>query len=113
MMSSAATAVPPRPPVTARRRSQLETFLVIRRNPLELWGEQAYEQDILPGRFFGREQLLLNDPEAIRHVLVENWENYGRNISTRRVLQPLLGRGLLLAEGAAWRHQRRTIAPAL
>ena len=29
------------------------------------------------------------------------------------MLQPVLGGGLFLAEGDAWRHQRRTIAPAL
>ncbi len=94
-------------------RTQVESFLVLRRNPLELWGAPAYEQDILGGRFLGREQLMLNSPDAIRHVLVANHENYGRNVGARRVLQPLLGRGLFLAEGAAWRHQRRTIAPAM
>ena len=30
-----------------------------------------------------------------------------------RMLQPLLGRGLLLSEGEDWRYQRRTVAPAL
>lgn len=94
-------------------RTQLEAFLVLRRNPLELWGPAAYELGILPGRFLGREQLMLNDPEAIRHVLVDNHENYGRNIGARRVLQPVLGDGLFLAEGKAWRHQRRTIAPSM
>ena len=103
----------PRPPVTTRERSQLEAFLVLRRNPLELWGKIAYEQDILPGRFLGRRQLMINAPDAIRHVLVTNNDNYGRNRGTRRVLQPILGEGLLLAQGEAWRHQRRTIAPAL
>ena len=107
------TAILPRPPMPTRLRSQVESFLVLRRNPLELWGAPAYEQDILGGRFLGREQLMLNSPEAIRHVLVANHENYGRNIGAKRVLQPLLGSGLFLAEGAAWRYQRRTIAPAM
>jgi unspecific monooxygenase len=105
--------LPPRPPIPTRLRTQLEAFLVLRRNPLELWGELAYEKDILPGKFLGREQLMLNVPEAIRHVLVGNAENYRRNPATKRVLQPVLGNGLFLAEGDAWRHQRRTIAPAL
>ncbi len=56
---------------------------------------------------------MLNEPDAIRHVLVANNDNYGRNIGTKRVLQPVLGNGLFLAEGEAWRHQRRTVAPAL
>jgi unspecific monooxygenase len=96
-----------------RLRTQAEAFFVLRRNPLELWGPLAYEMDMLPGKFLGRNQLMLNAPDAVRHVLVGNPENYRRNTATRRVLQPILGDGLFLAEGQAWRHQRRTIAPAL
>lgn len=102
----------PKPPVTTRLRSQLESFLVLQRNPLELWGKGAYEQGDLPGSFLGRRQVMLNTPDAIRRVLVENHDNYRRNVATRRVLQPVLGDGLFLAEGAAWRHQRRTVAPS-
>ncbi len=105
--------LPPRPPLPTRLRTQLESFLVLRRNFLELWGQPAYELEVLPGRFLGREQLMINAPDAIRHVLVGNADNYQRNPATRRVLQPVLGGGLFLAEGEAWRHQRRTIAPAL
>ncbi len=96
-----------------RQYSQVEAFFILRRNPLELWGRRAYEEDMLDGKFFGRDQLMLNAPEAIRHVLVTNQANYRRNTGARRVLAPLLGRGLFLAEGEAWRHQRRTIAPAM
>ncbi len=96
-----------------RLRTQAEAFLVLRRNPLELWGPLAYEMDMLPGKFLGRRQMMLNAPDAIRHVLVGNPENYRRNSATKRVLQPILGDGLFLAEGPAWRHQRRTVAPAL
>ena len=102
----------PVPPPAPRERTQLEAFLVLRRNPLELWGPRAYEEEVIPGKFLGRSQLLLNDPEAIRHVLVTNADNYTRTAPTRRVLAPVLGSGLFLAEGAEWRHQRRTIAPA-
>lgn len=112
-MPQTSLPIPPRPPAATRQRTQLEAFMVLRRNPLELWGSLAYEQDILPGKFLGRNQLMLNAPDAIRHVLVGNHENYRRNVTTRRVLQPILGEGLFLAEGDAWRHQRRTIAPAL
>ena len=103
----------PRPLRPQHRRSQLEDFLVLRRNLLELWGEPAYTDGILPGRFLGRPQLMLNDPAGIRHVLVGNADNYERNASTMRILEPLLGGGLFLASGEAWRHRRRAIAPAM
>ena len=109
---SSATLLP-RPPIPTRQRTQPEAFLVLRRNLLELWGEAAYEDEVLPGRFLGRAQLMLNDPDGIRHVLVANAANYRRNLGTHRILQPLLGGGLFLAEGEPWRHQRRTIAPAM
>lgn len=114
MLDAPAASLPvlPYPPRTTRERGAAEAFLVLRRNPLELWGERAYELDAIPGQFLGRKQLLLNDPEGIRHVLVGNNDNYTRNIGTRRVLRPVLGGGLFLAEGDPWRHQRRTLAPA-
>lgn len=109
----AAAPIPPHPPLATRLRSQAEAFFTLRRNPLELWGAAAYEEDVIAGRFLGRAQMMLNAPEAIRHVLVTNAGNYRRNLATHRVLAPILGEGLFLAEGEAWRHQRRTIAPAL
>ena len=62
--------------------------------------------------FFGRSSFILNTPDAIRHVLVDNYENYTRTPAGFRVLRPMLGEGLLIAEGRAWKHQRRTLAPA-
>src|ERR1700722_1755567 len=76
------------------------------------WGQRAYEEDIVRGRFFGRNSFILNTPDSIRHVLVDNYENYTRTPAAIRVLRPVLGEGLLIAEGKAWKHQRRTLAPA-
>ena len=47
----------PRPPL-GHERSQLAAFLTLRRDPLELWGPRAYEEDILDGRFLGRIQVM-------------------------------------------------------
>jgi cytochrome P450 len=67
---------------------------------------------VIQGNFFGRSSFILNTPDAIKHVLVDNWENYTRTPTGFRVLKPMLGQGLLIAEGRAWKHQRRTLAPA-
>ena len=45
-------------------------------------------------------------------MLVDNYENYTRTPPGIRVLRPMLGEGLLISEGRAWKHQRRTLAPA-
>src|SRR6201996_946489 len=76
------------------------------------WGQRAYEEDVVKGSFFGSGSYILNTPDAIRHVLVDNYENYTRTPPGIRVLRPVLGAGLLTAEGRAWKHQRRTLAPA-
>ncbi len=38
--------------------------------------------------------------------------NYTRTAATVRLLYPIVGRGLFLAEGEDWRVQRRTVAPS-
>jgi len=85
---------------------------VMRQNVIATWGQRAYEDDVVQGRFFGRSSFILNTPDAIRHVLVDNYENYARTPAGIRVLRPVLGQGVLIAEGRAWKHQRRTLAPA-
>src|ERR1700709_140466 len=84
----------------------------MRKSAIGTWGQRAYEEDIIQGRFFGHGSFILNTPDAIRHVLVDNYENYTRTPPGIRVLRPMLGEGLLISEGRAWKHQRRTLAPA-
>ncbi|MBU6462877.1 MAG: cytochrome P450 [Bradyrhizobium sp.] len=84
----------------------------MRKNAFGAWGQRAYEEDIIQGGFFGRSSFIFNSPDAIRHVLVDNYENYTRTPAGIRVLRPVLGGGVLIAEGRAWKHQRRTLAPA-
>lgn len=101
------------PKVPARELSWHRRLAALRSNALAAWPEEAYEADVLHQRFLGRGLLLLNASEAIRHVLVENADSYRRSPATIRILRPLVGQGLFLSEGEAWRFQRQTIAPAL
>jgi cytochrome P450 len=82
-------------------------------NALLAFPPQAFEEDVVHRRFFGRRQIILNRPAAIQHILIDNPGNYHRTAATIRMLRPLLGNGLLLSEGEDWRQQRRTVAPAL
>jgi cytochrome P450 len=88
------------------------TILQLRRNAISTWGEPAYEQDVFSRPFMGRTSFLVSHPEGIKRVLVDNHANYGRTPAGIRILRPIIGDGLFLAEGADWKHQRRTIAPA-
>src|SRR4051794_18839296 len=104
--------VPPSPPRAPDNMGPFGRMAAMRQSAIGTWGQRAYEEDIIKGRFFGRSSFILNTPDAIRHVLVDNYENYTRTPTGIRVLRPVLGEGLLIAEGRAWKHQRRTVAPA-
>ncbi len=104
--------IPPSPPRAPETMTTLGRMKMMRESVLGTWGQRAYEEDIIQGRFFGRSSFILNTPDAIRHVLVDNFENYTRTPAGFRVLRPILGQGLLIAEGRAWKYQRRTLAPA-
>src|SRR6267154_5785412 len=104
--------VPPSPPRAPDNMTAFGRMMAIRESAIGSWGQRAYEEDIVRGRFFGRSSFILNSPDAIRHVLVDNYENYTRTPASIRVLRPVLGEGLLIAEGRPWKHQRRTLAPA-
>ena len=101
---------PPRAPADTQSGRAIAKML--RENALLAFPPQAFEDEVVFRSFFGRQQIILNRPRGIHHILVENPQNYGRTRGTIRMLRPLLGNGLLLSEGEDWKHQRRTVAPA-
>jgi cytochrome P450 len=105
--------VPPVPTPPARPLPWHAFLRAIRQNALAIWPEAAYREPVVARHFFGRDNVLLNVPEAIHHVLVDNHANYRRSPASIRILRPVVGDGLLLSTGDAWRLQRRTVAPAL
>ena len=105
--------IPSRPPPPAQDLSLVGFLRAVRTNTLTLWTDAAYDQDFVVRRFLGRTNVLVNAPDAIHRVLVDNPGNYRRSPASIRILRPITGNGLLLSEGDAWRLQRRTTAPAL
>ena len=67
--------------------------------------------DVVKFRFGPFDYILLNHPDAIRHVLVENAKNYEKSRNYKGLKQ-LLGQGLLTSEGDYWRRQRKLSQPA-
>jgi cytochrome P450 len=104
--------IPPAPAPVTTTASTRALLALYRTNALRAWPERAYDADTVERPFFGRQSLLLNHPDDIRRVLVDNPGAYGRTRATRRIIRPLLGDGLFLAEGQEWRDQRRRTAPA-
>ncbi|MDR7040073.1 cytochrome P450 [Methylobacterium sp. BE186] len=105
----------PRPPVPEPPAHELSLpayLAALRRNALAAWPQRTYDEPIVHRRLLGRRSFIVSDPDAIRHVLIDNQAAYARTRASVRILRPVLGDGLLISEGAAWRHQRRTLAPA-
>jgi cytochrome P450 len=109
---SAARLIPPAPAPVNAATSTRTLMALYRTNALRAWPERAYDADTVERPFFGRQSLLLNHPDDIRRVLVDNPGGYGRTRATKRIIRPLLGDGLFMAEGETWREQRRRTAPA-
>jgi cytochrome P450 len=114
-MTTLNESAPPRLAAPARVAEELPLWrlvFAVRRNLISYWPDAAYEAD-----FFARRMLLgwtftANCPEAVKHVLLDNADNYRKSVIARRLLKPGLGNGLLTSEGELWRRQRRILAPA-
>lgn len=81
------------------------------RNPLGCWPRAVYEQPIFRQRVLGRNLAFVTGPDLVQTVLQTTYETFVKGRLYRRVLGPLLGEGLLIAEGLPWRWQRRAAAP--
>jgi cytochrome P450 len=55
---------------------------------------------------------LINHPDYIRHVLVENQRSYSKDTYSNQAFKKALGNGLITLEGDAWLRQRRLMQPA-
>ena len=100
-------------PCRSEGRLTLRQFLrVVRDNTLATYPLEAFDEDIIAQRLLWRRRFIINEPSAIRHVLLDNAANYTKSELTRQLLEPGLGRGLLTSEGEIWRRHRRIMAPA-
>ncbi|MCJ2079316.1 cytochrome P450 [Methylobacterium sp. E-016] len=99
--------------VPPEREPPILSYLgALRTNALVGWPRRTYDDLITRRSLLGRSSFTLSDPDAIRRVLVDNQANYARTAGSVRILRPILGDGVLISEGASWRHQRRSLAPA-
>src|SRR6202034_389315 len=107
----------PGPTLAAPRAPQGGTNLrkslrEMRENALTAHGPENFSADIIAQRILWRRMFIINEPNAIRYVVLDNAANCTKSEVGRRLLEPGLGRGLLTSEGETWRRHRRIMAPA-
>ena len=80
-------------------------------NPIETWPEDIYHRDLTVTRALGMTKIFVTDPDLVQQVLVDDADSYHKPEWIRRAMEPALGQGIITAEGARWRSQRRVAAP--
>jgi len=81
------------------------------RNPLEIWTTDHFNELAVSGKLLGQDFLVMHDPEGVRHFMVSNSANYGLTYIRKALFEPILGSGLLVAEGDLWKRTRRSLTP--
>ena len=110
----AAPFVPPMQPFARPDAGGVQVLLGLGRNAWAAFPRRCTDEGVvrLPLPVPGAAVVVASAPDAIRQVLADKADLYGRLRAGKRVLQPIVGRGLLVSEGEAWRRQRRAMAPA-
>ena len=115
MIENASTISPLYPPTLSPPDTTLGLFGFLKqcaRNPLATIPQAAYQEQVTcVAPIKGFRTLWLSDPDLIEDVLVRNAARYRKTDLERRIFDPVLGRGVLTAEAADWRWQRRLLAP--
>lgn len=103
--------IPPAPPVHARDLNVWQLVRGMTSNIAGVWAERHFDELTTRGRVLGQDSILLGDPADARAVLADRSGTFGRPAAFIRPIRPLGGAGVLLAEGEAWKRQRRMLAP--
>jgi len=114
-MTESQTSVPwvPAAPRPLQLRPSLLTLLhTLLDNSIAAYPQEAYDEFVLSGRVLMLRSVTINDPDGVKHVLVDNAANYAKTSLARKLVEPVLGKGILTSEGPVWRRQRRIMSPA-
>lgn len=115
IQQSRAAASPLYPPTVPAPQKPLGLFrflFQVVRNPLLAVPQAVYEQPLFVYRRSDTSGVVwITDPSLVERVLLHEHESFLKTDVEKRVFQPTLGHGILTAEGAAWKWQRRTAAP--
>jgi cytochrome P450 len=104
--------VPPYPDRPARPLSVFSGMRMARQNFLSIWPEECFRFDMFTMPVLARTVYVCNSPDTVVKALIENHEAFERKSpQMRHALEPLLGDGLFISDGATWRARRRLVSP--
>ncbi len=102
---------PPTIDPPAKTLGVLASLRAVRRNVLGVLPAISFTQPIVTGTTGSARWHMVQGPEGLRRIFLDNAENYPKSEVMIRMLRPAVGASLFTSEGAHWRWQRRAIAP--
>ncbi len=102
---------PPAPQPQEQKLGPIGLYRALRANAITVWRREAFEEPFIVDRGLLGEYVIVNEPDAIRRVFIDNAANYRKDRLSLEKLGPAIGEGLLTSEAEHWRLQRRTVAP--
>ena len=103
---------PPKPPSRQGRFGFWRYLRAFRRDILSANPERLYRAKMAEFRIPFLHTFLVNEPALWRRVLIEAPMDFPKSPRLVAGLEPLLGQGVFLSNGAVWQRQRRIIDPA-
>lgn len=103
--------IPPTVAPPGRPLGVLASVKAVRNNVLNIIPAISFTQPIVTGTTGPARWHMVQGPEGLRRIFLDNVENYPKSEVMIRMLRPAVGASLFTAEGARWRWQRRAIAP--
>lgn len=112
MTSQKPRIVPPKPASRAGRFSFRRYIRQFRRDILSANPERLYGAKMAEFRIPFLHTFLVNEPRLWRRALRDAPEDFPKSPRMAAGLEPLLGEGVFISNGALWERQRRLIDPA-
>jgi len=110
-LSSQDLLIPPAPRVYDKPLNSLHMAWLMSRSTISAWTSHAYEMNWIRGQVLGTDNLTVFDPAGVQDILKLHRSEFIRPAVMSRPIRPLVGEGLILAEGETWRRQRHSLAP--
>jgi len=105
------------PPIPPRHRGEIpvtELLAKASRSLLEVWGEEMFRNSGTVLEVLGQRLIIFNRPAAIEAVLVTQAESFAtKPPQLVKLLAPLMGDGLFIAESRRWQARRPHAAAAM
>lgn len=94
------------------KASTFATFLFKRRSWLDGLYERSYKMMMGRVKMPGFDLYVVNDPEQVRRIMVEDVKNFPKSQLLHELLEPLLGASIFTTNDKVWKKQRELLRPS-